>query len=62
MALLDRLRTNTPTRSRRNKGMSDSGEKKQQKRTETMRKPENERAGGAEAKLVHRKRARERDL
>lgn len=29
---------------------------------EMMRKPENERAGGAEAKLVHRKRTRERDL
>lgn len=60
MALLDRLRTNTPTRSRRNK--CESGGKKQQKRTEMMRKPENERAGGAEAKLVHIKRARERDL
>lgn len=35
---------------------------KQQKRMETPRKPENERAGGAEAKLVHRKRAGERDL
>lgn len=35
---------------------------KQQKRTEMMRKPENERAGGAGAKLVHIKRASERDL
>lgn len=38
------------------------GEKTAEKDGDDEKKPENERAGGAEAKLVHRKRARERDL
>lgn len=40
MALLDRLRTNTPTQSRRNEAMSDSGGKNSRK---GWRRQENQR-------------------